>query len=306
MRRAIPILLLIVTSIALATATAHAAAVVFNGIGLVDYTRKPNFKVGDWVRYRMESKSELGVTDQYDVTLVIAGEEDFWGDPAFWLESWIDYPARPPETTASLMSYEIFGDTLATQRLQLYMRKAINQLDDEGNPRIDINKPAASMLKTRREVKHPVRWTRDTLGVDTVITPKGQYKTLKVLLKQGTSSTQAVGDSSIYQDLHEHRTSFFANEVPITHLAREDITTVAGRKAWLIGRSGDATPLTIRDRGAGGARLIDFGHGLSGRIVPERLRHSIAEQAAIERAAERASAARTATPKRSTTSGGKR
>ena len=300
MRRAIVFLILLVTTAALAAAIAHAAAMTFNGIGLVDYTRKPDFKVGDWVRYHMSSKSELGVTEAYDVTLVIAGEEDFWGDPGFWIESWIDYPGRPPETQASLMSYEIFGDTAATQRLQLYMRKVVSTLNDDGTPRMEINKPAASMLKTRREVKNPVRWTRDTLGVDTVQTPRGIMKTQKIMLKQGTGSTQAVGDSSIYQELREERTSFFTDEVPITHLAREDIMTLAARKAWLIGRSGDATALTTRDRGFGSARLVDFGHGYKGRIVPVSLQRSIAEQQAAERAASRPPA------RRRTASGGKR
>ena len=127
MRRAISILLLVVTAVTLVTRPAHAAAVIFNGVGLVDYTRKPDFKVGDWVRYHMKSQSELGVRDEYEVTLVIAGEEDFWGDPAFWLESWIDFPGRPPETTASLISYDIFNDTLAIQRMQLYTRKLMGE-----------------------------------------------------------------------------------------------------------------------------------------------------------------------------------
>ncbi len=301
MRRAISILLLVVTSVTLVTRPAHAAAVIFNGVGLVDYTRKPDFKVGDWVRYHMKSQSELGVRDEYEVTLVIAGEEDFWGDPAFWLESWVDFPGRPPETTASLMSYDIFNDTLAIQRMQLYTRKVINTLNDDGTPRIDINKPAASMLKTRREVKNPARWSRDTLGADTVITPKRTFNTLKVVLKQGTGTTQSVGDSSIYQELREDRTSFYTNDVPITHLAREDIETTANRRAWLIGRSGDGAPLTIRDKGLGTARLIGYGSGLSGRILPDHLRFSIAEQVARSRAASRPPAAT-----RRATAGGKR
>ena len=299
MRRAILLLLMFIAAVTFA-ASARAAQVIFNGIGLVDYTHKPDFKVGDWVRYRMSSSSELGVREEYDVTLVVAGEEDFWGDPSFWLESWVDFPGRPPETTASLMSYEIFEDTLAIQRLQLYTRKVINMLDDEGNPRIDINKPAASMLKTRREVKNPLRWTRDTLGGDTVVTPKHTFKTTKITLNQGTGTTQAVGDSSIYQELREDRTSFYTQEVPITHLAREDIVTTAARKAWLIGRSGDSNPLTIRDRGTGTARLIDYGHGMSGRLIPQHLRYSIAEQVAREKAA-RTATAKPATPKRAAT-----
>ncbi len=302
MRRAIAASLLALTFLAIPALprTASAAAVQVNGIGLVDYTRKPDFKVGDWVRYNMSGRSELGVSENYTITLLIAGEQDFWGDPSFWIETWKESKDAPPEVLASLVSYDIFNDSLATQRLQLYTRAMITTFDDQGTPRIDVNKPAASILKTRRDVKNPVRWTRDTLGVDTVQTPKGLFKGLKTILKQGTGTTQAVGDSSVYQELREERTSYTALEVPITHLSREDIMTVASRKSWLIGRSGDATALATRDRAIGSARLIDYGHGgLEPRFLPARYRTSIAAQRAAEAAAAkpRTPASRTATGK---------
>jgi hypothetical protein len=286
MRRAILVLLIIAAASTLYSPPAFTVqSAPLNGIGLVDYTRKPTFKVGDWAKYRMSGGSLLGMSDDYYVTILIAGEEDFWGDPAFWLETWTDAPGKAPETQAALMSYEIFGDSAAVERLQLYMRKQVTMLNEDGTPRMDINKPAASMLKTRREVKNPVRSTRDTLGADTVQTPKGTFKTLKVVLHEGTGVTQAVGDSSIYTELRENRTSWYTQDIPITHLAREDIESVSSGKSWLVGRSADAGTLHIRDRGLGSARLLDFGHGLSARLIPERLRHSIAEQVAIERAA---------------------
>ena len=294
MRRAIALALLIITVIApLAPRPAAAATIQINGIGLVDYAHKPDLKVGDWVRYHMIGSSELGVREAYTITLLIAGEQDFWGDPAFWIETWKEMPGSPPEMLAALVSYDIYRDSSATQRLQLYTRAMISESDDAGNPRIELNKPAASILKTRRDVKNPVRWTRDTLGVDTVITPRGTFKGLKVLLKQGTGSTQAVGDSSIYQELREDRTSYFAMEVPITHLSREDIETVAARKSWLIGRSGDATALATRDRALGTARLLDFGNGgLEARLVPEKFRKSLAAQKAASAPRPKVAAAR--------------
>lgn len=286
MRRAITFLLIVLAAAALypGASSSDAPPSIINGIGLVDYARKPSFKVGDWVRYHMTGKSELGVKSDYTVTVAVVGEQDFWGDPAFWLETWTEVPDRAPETYAALMSYDIFGDSSATERLQLYMRAAISQLNEDGTPRIDINKPAASMLKTRREVKNPVRWSRDTLGTDTVSTPVGDYKTLKVLLKQGTGATQTVGDSSIYTEVRENRTSWYVNEVPITHLAKEDVESSSSRKAWLLGRSGEATPLMTRDRGLGTARLVAFGHDAKARLVPERFRRTIAEQAMAGRA----------------------
>ena len=293
MRRAIPFL-------ALALLVGSVPAVfaqqqIMNGIGLVDYSKKPTFKVGDWAKYRITSESQLGVKDDYILTVVIAGEEDFWGDPGFWVETWVDYAGYPPQTRAALMSYEIFSDSSATEKLQLYMRKAILQLKEDGSPRIEINKPAASTLRARHEVKTPVEWSKEQLGQDTVQTPKGTFQARKVLLKQGKGVSQDVGDSTMYTELREDRTSWYTDEVPITHLAREDIVTISSRKTWLTGRSGDALALNTRDKGIGTARLIDYGSGAEARILPKHLRRTLAEQQAAERGAKAKGTGKTAT-----------
>jgi len=305
MRRAIAALSLLLALAALDAPRSRAdTSAIMNGIGLIDYRHKPDFKIGDWVRYQMKSHSELGASDDYELTVMIAGEEDFWGDPGFWVETWVDMPGVPPQTRASLVSYEIFSDTVATQRLLLYTRKMISMLNEDGTAKMDINKPSASTLKARREVQNPVRFSLDTLGTDTVVTPKGTFKPLKVLMKQGTGATQMVGDSSLYTEVRENRTSWYTLEVPITHLAREDIESINAHKSWLTGRSGEALPLAIRDRGLGSARLIDFGHGATARLVPERLRHTITQQVAAEKAATKPKST-TAKPASSGKSGAK-
>jgi hypothetical protein len=285
MRRAIAALALLLVLAALDAPSRAETNAIMNGIGLIDYGHKPDFKIGDWVRYHMKSHSELGASDDYQLTVMIAGEEDFWGDPGFWVETWVDMPGLPTQTRASLVSYDIFTDSVATQRLLLYTRKMISMLNEDGTPKMDINKPSASTLKARREVMNPIRFSLDTLGVDTVVTPKGTFRPLKVLMQQGTGATQMVGDSSIYTEVRENRTSWYSMDVPITHLAREDIESINAHKSWLTGRSGDALPLAIRDRGLGSARLVDFGHGATAHLVPERLRHTIAQQVAAEKAA---------------------
>jgi hypothetical protein len=286
MRRAITALAILLAVVTLDATRSHAeSATVMNGIGLVDYRHKPDFKIGDWVRYQLKSHSELGAKDDYELTVLIAGEEDFWGDPGFWIETWVDMPGAPPQTSAALVSYDIFSDSVATQRLLLYTRKLISMVNDDGSPKIDVNKPAAGTVRARREVMNPASFDLDTLGTDTVQTTKGVFKALKVLMKQGKGATQSVGDSSIYTEVRENRTSFYVLDVPITHLVREDIESINARKSWPIGRSGDALPLTIRDRGLGSARMVDFGHNGTPRLVPERLRHTIAEQVAAEKAA---------------------
>jgi hypothetical protein len=286
MRRAITALAILLAVVTLDATRSHAeSATVMNGIGLVDYRHKPDFKIGDWVRYQLKSHSELGAKDDYELTVLIAGEEDFWGDPGFWIETWVDMPGAPPQTSAALVSYDIFSDSVATQRLLLYTRKLISMVNDDGSPKIDVNKPAAGTVRARREVMNPASFDLDTLGTDTVQTTKGVFKALKVLMKQGKGATQSVGDSSIYTEVRENRTSFYVLDVPITHLVREDIESINARKSWPIGRSGDALPLTIRDRGLGSARMVDFGHNGTPRLVPVRLRHTIAEQVAAEKPA---------------------
>lgn len=299
MRRAIPLLLIAALATPLFPARARAQGQAsFNGIGLVDYSHKPNFKVGDWARYRMSGKSEMGMSDNYELTLLVAGEEDFWGDPGFWLETWVEAPGQPPRALAALISYEAFSDTAAIQRLLLYTRKMITLLNEDGSPKIDINKPASSTLKARHDVMNPISWSRESLGPDTVTTPKGTFAVEKVLMKQGKGVTSALGDSTVYTELREDRTSHYSSLVPITRLVREDITTGSTRKAWLIGRSGDATPTTVRDRGEGAATLLDYGHGGKvPRMVPERLRKPLSAKAAPSAAAQPAKPAPKPAPK---------
>lgn len=271
MRRAIAVVALILLATVVSSARVSADPQVverINAIGLLDYSLKPNFKVGDWVRYHMSGQSQLGMHDDYDVTVLIAGEEVFWGDKGFWVETWTDAKGRPPETVATLMSYSIFGDTLSIPRMQLYQRKTIAVLNDDGTPREEIVKPASSFLKSRNAFTRPIMWNVDTLEADTVQTPMGVLHTRKVSIKQGTGVTASVGDSSIYNEQRENRLIWRTTEVPLTAVAREQIESIISRRSWMIGRSGESAPMRDREHGMGEARLVGFGHGLAPRLVP--------------------------------------
>jgi hypothetical protein len=286
MRRAIALLSLVIVLLALHAARARAQGPpVQNAIGLVDYAHKRDFKVGDWARYRMKSHSELGTSDDYELTVMIAGEEDFWGDPAFWIETWVERVGERPELRASLVSYDIFTDSLATQRLMHYTRRQIGEMNEDGSPIIMLNTPGTGLLNMRHEAQLGHGFTLDTLGVDTVQVPGREYKALKVLRKEGSGVTRSVGDSTLYDELRENRTSWYSPEVPITHLVREDIESINAHKSWMIGRSGDAKALAILDRAVGSARLVAFGHNGVARVIPEPERRTIAEQVAAEKAA---------------------
>ena len=152
MRRAVLCLAILTTTLAPARLPAENVQPVerINGIGLVDYSRKPTFKVGDWARYRMTAKSDAGFKDDYTVTVLVAGEEEWWGERCFWIETWTDMEGKPPQTAATLMSYAVFDDSLAIPHMQLYMRKTISGLNEDGTAKVDLYRRAAVSVKSLR------------------------------------------------------------------------------------------------------------------------------------------------------------
>ena len=284
MRRAIQVFTLTVCLLALSRPApvrpAPAKHEIMNAIGLVDLGGKPTFKVGDWARYHMNGKNEQGVTLDYTVTVLIGGEEQWWGEDCFWLETQTAEEESFTESVASLMSYEVFRDTSAFLNMQLYVRKIINGLDEDGNPEQTVFKRPAAGLVKRELPSRGFKVQIDTLGRETVTVPAGTYDCRMVRFTEGRGTTGAEGDSTDYTELREVRTTYMSPRVPITHIAREDIEQTFTRKAWKVGYSKDATPTQTLNRSLASAQLIGSGGGLEARLVPKRLRKSIAEQRA--------------------------
>lgn len=272
MRRAIVVSALLLAGVAMLVAGVLAqsrTATRINAIGFIDYGSRPTFKVGDWVRYRVTGESELGMRDDYDMTILIAGEELFWGDSCFWVETWIDPKSGAPAAIATMMSYSIFRDSLPIQHMQMYQRKQVNEIDREGRPVEVVMEPAPSLLRVRELFKKPLMWDVDTFGVDTVITPAGEFRGRKISIRQGTATTRSFGDSSRYDEVRENRLSWVDPRVPITHTARESVENIVARRTWMIGRSTEGTPLMLRERGLGSARLVAMGSGEKPRLLPD-------------------------------------
>jgi hypothetical protein len=281
MRRAIQIAALAACCVAwLAPGPARAqrkTVDVINAIGLVDYGQKPHLKVGQWVRYHTVGASEKGMSDDYTVTALISGEERFWGDDGFWMESWTEHASRPPRAIATLVSYAIFQDSLPVLRLQTYIRKTVQEVDDAGNPKQTIARRPPGTLKSRTPFTEGMTWDVDTVGRDTVHTPRGTFDCVQVRIRSANGQTLDVGDSTFFNVIEEVRTVHMTNQIPITHIAREDIVTTVTREAWKVGRSQEKT-LRVLERSRGSARLIDFGDSLEPRITPFQFRSSLAEQ----------------------------
>jgi hypothetical protein len=306
----VPLLALAVLSVHPAPAFPQSKSLL-DAIGTVDYARGPSVvKVGDWARYQMSSRSELGVADDYTVTVMIAGEEEFWGEECFWVETWTLHPNGAVIPAATLVSRAVFDDTLPARNVQLYQRKRVQETDDHGNPLEQVMRRGSSALKSRVPPEIGLHHKVDTLGVDTVQTAKGTFTCRQVRYVEAVGSTAQSADSSQYTEVREERIKHFDHSIPVTGIAREDIDYGMQRRTWLVGRSQESTPMRVMDRSKGRIQLLDFGSGgLKPMLVRERYCHSLAEQRALaaQAAAKARAAARPSSPaKPRPAAGGKR
>jgi hypothetical protein len=283
MRRAILFSVLTLMAIcALTPAAAVAQTQSINGIGLVDYYRTPDFKPGDWVKYRVSSTSELGAADDYELILVIAGEEEWWGEKCFWLETVSQAIDGPPTSVAALMSYDVFKDSLALTNSRYYVRKQISSMNEQGEPVVELVRRPVSSFRTRQTNQRKLEWYIDTLEVATREAAMGSFTCQKLLFKQAAGGSIDIGDSSRYEEVREDRTIWRNLDIPITSIVLEEIEKVVERKTWVQGKSADAPTIT-RDSVYGTAEVVGWGSGRKSEIIPEHLQRSLAEQRAKAR-----------------------
>ncbi len=283
MRRAIlPLLVLAVATLALPPARAQdsmGSSRIINGIGLVDYYRKPTFKPGDWVRYHMTGHSELGMKDDYTIVLLIAGEEEFWGEDCFWVETISERDGKEISSVAALVSYAAFQDSDAVTAAKMYVRKQINTMTQTGEPVQDIVRRPRSTLQVRESGRNKLEYYIDSLGTADVEIPRGTFHCRKILFKQAAGGSADFADSSRYDEVREDRTIYRTTQVPITSIAVEEIENTVSRKTWVRGQSQDV-PMVIRDRALGRAEAVDWGTGRKSHLIAPALQMPLAEQRA--------------------------
>jgi len=244
-----------------------------SGLGYIDFRSKPRFKVGDWVKYHFTSASDGGKTEDHEFTMLISGEEVFWGDECFWVETWTGGRTLQPQVTATLMSYSIFGDTAWLQHLQVYQRKTA-QLDQDGNLTQDLSRRVLGG-KATGESRSTLTVRTDTLGVDTATVAGALYRCTKVGRKAGVGTVDDRGDSTIRNENWDRRTLYLSPRVPMTSLVRELDERWITRKAWKAGKSADAVQSYLM-RGTGTLELESFGSGgIEPRVTPVNARKSI-------------------------------
>jgi len=267
-RRLIPLVCVALAAASMSDAARQTVDMV-NGIGIIDYASRPSMKIGQWVSYRMTGTSEMGESDDYNVTVVIAGEERFWGEDCFWVETWTEPRGKAPRAIATLMSYAIFEDSLPNIRSQYYIRKSIDGVDPEGGLSETLVRRPPSTLKTRGTLLESPNIRLDTLGTDTVSAMGRTLTCRKVQWQEGKAGTLEQRDSTITTELRETRLIYLSREVPVTGVAREDLERSIRRRSWAIGRSQDAAPWITMDRAVGGAQLIGYGENAEPRLLPK-------------------------------------
>lgn len=266
----------------------EAADDVIDGSLMVDFSKAPNFKVGSWVRYRGTARSKLGLKKDYTLTLLVAGEENLWGDRCFWLETWTQHDGKEvPYTTASLISYSAFGDTAALKHGMWFIRKMVTgPAGRNGEPEMSLwTRDREEVRKRAGEIKKLdpglIRGTTfDTLGVDTAQVPRGSYKG-KVVRERSTITLETMKGDSTYRDVRvETRTRKMADQIPITHMVREDVLDTQVRRGWITGRSSDVKE-ELLEEGKMRTMVVEYGQGdLKPVVVPPRLQGTLEQQAA--------------------------
>ena len=255
-----------------------------DAFGSVDYAHgRSVIQVGSWVKFRLSGTGASGVANEYTSTLLIAGEEEFWGEDCFWVETHTRMSGGQLVPAATLVSFAIFDDSLAIPSATIYQRKRITEADENGRPLQQLMLRAEGVVKSREPLGPGFTWRVDTLGTDTVRTAKGDFVCLVVRREQGVGQTAQSTDSTQYTEIRKRSTTYISLDVPVTRAAREVFETETTRRTWLTGRSRDAGPLRIIERVSSTAELLDFGtSGVEAMAVPEHLRRPLAEQRAAK------------------------
>jgi len=275
MRRAV--LVLLALALLPAGARAYKPGGPVDAVGMLDYSQGPHFQVGDWVRYHTTGESAQGYTTDYTVTILIAGEERWWGEDCFWVETRTQYGKRTPEIAASLLSYSIFEDSLPSLHFQRYIRKFTEGIDEKGHL---IQQPfmrAMSEMTNRGYGEYEPPRTYDTLGVESMEVPAGTFKAQHTRKLYKESVTKQYGDTTVYFELTEDHHSWKSKGVKLTGLVRLNQDNTQRRRAWMIGQSQDA-PLQVVEHSTGSTILEASGTGMRTTYLPASVTRPLREQ----------------------------
>jgi hypothetical protein len=261
--RALALGFLVVSVLAGALAARPAAAGV-SAVGLIDYT-KPNFKMGDWVRYKVEISTSTGLEDVNQQEVRIVGEETYRGERCFWVETWYGREEKVAAYDLALVSYDVFKDVAPDVHYRNYLRLVLLGLDNDGIPEMsDLKRsnPDAAPPDLR-----PYRGTLDTLGVEKVGTPRGEIEARLVRLSRRLARTIPQPDSTINRINETTRKTWISRNIPVTSVVKEEEVSDRKVQAYALGQPASTAPETIAESIMRTATVIDWGSGATSDLL---------------------------------------
>jgi len=259
--------LLLLAFVLAASLVVPAFAARISGIGLIDY-RKKNYKLGDWVRYRIEVSNSNGNEAVSSQEVRIVGEETFRGEPCTWIETRFGPDTTNFASDLTLVSNEAFRDTQADVRFSVYARMMMMETDEQGNPVMTEIKRAGSGTSPLPDLS-AMRGEVDTLGHETVETPRGSIDGQIVRLHRKIRNPRDTPDSTINRITDVKRTQWMSRKVPITSLIKEVETEDWLRQAYKICTVSTTVPETPFSSETRTVTVVAWGTGAKSDILEQ-------------------------------------
>jgi hypothetical protein len=236
------------------------------------YFAKKNFRVGDWVLYRLdETTARFGSSTRFQ-RIQIGGEEIYRGENCFWLETGYGRDADSLVWSAVLMSESVFEDSLADVHSNFYLRKIHVGKDVEGYP---IATPTRTLNAKKLPDMTPYRPRFEERGNETLRFGELDLPCRIVEAKRNFGRLKDLPDSTQRRMIEETATRWYSPElVPVTGLARERSRKITRVQTWPNGKPSTDFAQVIEEDMAFELTLLEFGHDAKPKLA-DRMRSSV-------------------------------
>ena len=266
---ALPLAILLLVASTLLTLGAPAAHARVSAVGLLDYSKK-NFKVGDWVRYKVDVSNDLGNEDQNYQEVRIVGEDTFRGEKCFWVETWYGPDSTKASFDLALVSYDVFKDPDSDLRYTTYVRMVLYGVDDEGVPDLVELRPSSA---SKNPDLRPLRGQLDTLGTEAVSTAKGSIDARLVQLQRKLRNPRQMADSTVNRITDMVRKTWVSRKIPVTSVAKEEEVNKRLVQSYAVGQPSTSAPENMIDTLYRTATVVDWGTGARSELLESWRKH---------------------------------
>ena len=266
---ALPSALVALIVAALLVLVAPAGQARVSAVGLLDYTKK-NFKVGDWVRYRVDVSNDLGNEDMNYQEVRVVGEDTFRGEKCFWVETWYGPDSLRASYDLALVSYDVFKDPDSDLRYQLYVRMVLYGMDEEGIADLVELRPSTA---SKDPDLRPLRGQRDTLGVEPVATAKGSIDGRLVQLQRKLRNPRQMADSTVNRITDMVRKTWVSRKIPVTSVVKEEEVNKRLIQSYAVGQPSTSAPENMIETLYRTATVVDWGTGARSDLLENWRKH---------------------------------